>query len=882
MKFLRPLAFVFLLASVNNLCAQFTVPDAAFATRLSFLVPSAMSGNVLDTLDTTVQSLTYMNVGGAGIYDLEGIQYFTGLQILVCSNNYLTTLPPLPDAIVQLECEGNDLVSIASLPNSLTRLYCWNNQLTSLPTLPPALDWLACYNNQLITLPALPNSITQIACSENALTGLPALPLSLDRLLCQNNPLIATLPALPAALLTLTCNNTGLTVLPVLPASLSLLQCSDNDLSTLPALPPALIQLRCDNNSLTALPTLPSTLRSLFCSQNQLVALPTLPASLRMLYCYSNQLAGLPALPNAMNDLQCENNPIGVLPILPDSLVTLYASNNGLTGLPALPNTLSALYCFNNQLTGLPSLSSGLRLLNCNQNLITMLPLLPDSLLYLLCGNNPINCIPQLPNTVISIVCNGSNVTCLPNIPAAYSAVSSDLGFLLAVCTVLSPCPFDDEAVTGSVFNDANGNGVKELGETPFTNGVIEAQPGNHITAPDAYGNYVLPVDTGSFIVDGQDVLYHTRTTAPASITLTALQIDPLNDIGYQAIPGIYDLVVNLTTMPARPGFDNNVYITVENIGTEGTVAALNFTFDNTQTWVTGGITPDTQVGNTATWSPTIAAGSSWGIAVLLNTNAGVVIGTPLSHLFVATPSQQDTTPTDNTVTWSGFIVGAFDPNDKLVEPAVMSPLQVQAGEKLEYTIRFQNTGTFPAERVIITDTLSADLLWNTMELVSSSHTTDWYIQLGVLHFVMDPIYLPDSISDEANSHGYVKFRMAPNNLLLNGAQIENIANIYFDFNEPVITAPAVFTVDATTGIALLDEHGFQLYPNPADDQVTVLIDAPGATLELRCVDGRLVKTQRIHGSRTVVSIEGLAAGPYSVSVVSATGERTVQVLLKR
>ncbi len=190
-------------------------------------------------------------------------------------------------------------------------------------------------------------------------------------------------------------------------------------------------------------------------------------------------------------------------------------------------------------------------------------------------------------------------------------------------------------------------------------------------------------------------------------------------------------------------------------------------------------------------------------------------------------------------------MVGAFDPNDKQVVPEAMTPEQVQAGKKLEYTIRFQNTGTFPAERVIITDTLSTDLLWNTMDLVSSSHATEWYIQQGVLHFVMDPIYLPDSTSDEPNSHGYVKFRMAPRSSLLAGAQIENIANIYFDFNEPVITAPAVFTVDLTSGIASIDENGFHFYPNPADDLLTVLVDAPGALLELRSVDGRLVKAQR-------------------------------------
>ncbi|MEO8067261.1 MAG: T9SS type A sorting domain-containing protein [Flavobacteriales bacterium] len=870
------------ITTASSVHAQFTVPDSAFAARLNFLVPSAMTGADLDTLDPSVAALTYMNVSGAWIYDLDGIQYFTGLQALVCSYNYLTTLPALPDAIINLDCRSNDLVSMTSLPNSLTQLFCFDNQLTSLPALPPTLDWLVCYDNALTSLPALPNSITQIACSDNGLTGLPALPLSLEVLLCANNPLLTTMPALPGNLYNLSCDNNGLTAMPALPASLTQLSCNNNALTALPTLPASLIQLHCDANDLTTLPALPPQLKFLYCSQNQLTTLPALPASLRYLVCYNNVLAGLPTLPSALNRLECENNPIGVLPTLPDSLTWLYASNNNLTSLPALPDTLSTLYCFNNQLTSLPQLGSRLTLLNCDQNLLTALPDLPSSLQNLLCSTNPIYCIPVLPNSVIAIQCMNTNVTCLPNIPTSYSAVSSQLPFVLTVCNVLSPCPFGGEAITGTVFNDANGNGVKDVGEAAFTNAVIEAQPGSYLTAPDAAGNYVLPIDTGSYAMDGQAVLYHTITTPPVNITLAALQIDSLNDIGYQAIPGIHDLVVDIATMPARPGFDNNVYITVENIGTESTVALLDLTFDINQTWVGSGIAPDTQIGNGAAWTPTIAAGSTWGIAVTLHTDAAVVIGTPLTHLFVATPSVQDTTPADNSMVWAGFVVGAYDPNDKQVEPGSMTPAQVQAGEALEYTIRFQNTGTFPAERVIITDTLSTDLLWNTMELVSSSHTTEWYIHQGVLHFVMDPINLPDSTSDEPNSHGYVKFRMTPVSTLQDGAQILNVANIYFDFNEPVITAPAVFTVDQSVGISASTVNGFSLYPNPANEQLTVQLATAGALLQLRSSDGRLLQAQRVTGMQVTLGIGHLAAGVYVVTVEETPGSVIARRFVKQ
>ena len=877
-----PFAFAIALTAGSSVTAQFTVPDSAFAARLSAIVPSAMTGDVLDTSDPSVQSLNYMNVANAWIYDLDGIQYFTGLQALVCSGNYLTTLPALPDAIQQLECQGNDLVSITSLPASLTHLQCWDNQLTTLPVLPPVLEWLTCYDNQLTSLPALPNSITQIACSDNALTGLPALPASLERLLCRNNSLTGTLPALPGGLFELSCDNNGLTSLPPLPAGLQLLYCNDNALSALPPLPQGLVQLNCDGNDLTALPTLPDALQTLHCSQNQLNALPALPASLAYLICYNNTLGGLPALPNGMRTLECENNPIGVLPTLPDSLRILYAANNDLFALPALPDSLTTLYCFNNELTSLPTLPSALTLLNCDQNQINALPALPNGLQYLLCTGNPVDCLPLLPNSLSGVQCLFTNVTCLPNIPTSYSDIQSQLPFTLTVCNVLSPCPYGGEAITGTVFNDADGDGMKDVGEAAFTNAVIEAQPGSYLTAPDAAGSYVLPIDTGMFTMNGQDVLYHTITTAPANITLIASQIDSLNDIGYQAIPGIYDLVAHLTTMPARPGFDNNVYITVENIGTEPTMAALDLTFDNVQTWVGSGLVPDTQIGNSATWTPTIAAGGSWGIAVTLHTDAVVPIGTPLAHTFTAIPGAQDTTPVDNTLAWTGFVVGAVDPNDKQVVPETLTPAELQAGGALEYTIRFQNTGTFAAERVIITDTLSNDLLWSTMDLVSSSHITEWYIHNGVLHFVMDPINLPDSTSDEPNSHGYVRFRMRPVNTLQNGDQILNVANIYFDFNAPVITVPAIFTVDGSTDIAAISGNGFRIWPNPAHDQLVVQVDAPGAMLYVRSSDGRALRTVRVKDTRITVDISDLANGSYVISLEQPAGNRSSQRFVKR
>jgi hypothetical protein len=57
-----------------------------------------------------------------------------------------------------------------------------------------------------------------------------------------------------------------------------------------------------------------------------------------------------------------------------------------------------------------------------------------------------------------------------------------------------------------------------------------------------------------------------------------------------------------------------------------------------------------------------------------------------------------------------------------------------------------------------------------------------------VLTIRFDNILLPDSTSDEPNSHGVVKYTLHLRGGLAPGTAIPNTAAIYFDFNDPVVT----------------------------------------------------------------------------------------------
>src|SRR5690606_34512909 len=131
-------------------------------------------------------------------------------------------------------------------------------------------------------------------------------------------------------------------------------------------------------------------------------------------------------------------------------------------------------------------------------------------------------------------------------------------------------------------------------------------------------------------------------------------------------------------------------------------------------------------------------------------------------------------------------VTASFDPNDKLAMTSSgysNEYFYIDQDEWIDYTIRFQNTGTDTAFTVVITDTLNAELDMASFEQGLASHPFSVSFKPDrVVEWRFENILLPDSNVNEAASHGLVSFRIKPHLPILPGTEIENIANIYFDF----------------------------------------------------------------------------------------------------
>ncbi len=161
-------------------------------------------------------------------------------------------------------------------------------------------------------------------------------------------------------------------------------------------------------------------------------------------------------------------------------------------------------------------------------------------------------------------------------------------------------------------------------------------------------------------------------------------------------------------------------------------------------------------------------------------------------------------------------VVGSYDPNDKQVFPKGRSYYQyIENDTKLEYQIRFQNTGTAPAYRVVLKDTIDTDELnLASLELGVSSHPYTCAIeQNNILVFTFDPIELPDSTTNLAESQGYVNYKIRQNQYNDCTAEVTNRAHIYFDYNLPIATNQVVqhYKCDKLP----VELMSFYAHPNP-------------------------------------------------------------------
>lgn len=634
-----------------------------------------------------------------------------------------------------------------------------------------------------------------------------------------------------------------------------------------------LTYLNCSNNNLNNLDLSNNiNLEKLRCSTNFLTSLDLSNNTLlTYLFCSSNQLTNLNISQNTeLTRITCNNNQISNLNISHmHSLNYIDCAYNQLTSLISGNPLLSSIYCNNNQLTSIDvSLNPNLRYFRCSSNLLTNINL----------KNN--NVLPWLtltigPNSNLQYICADES-----DINDIYTRL---IGTVFN-CEVNSYCSFTPNGtfyeISGNTKFDLNSNGC-DFSDINYphlnfsiTNGTVTGS-----LIANQSGNYYIPVQAGNHIITPNLENPTYFNISPTSFTANfPTQASPFTQDFCVTPNGVKSdvEVVLIPTTPARPGFDATYKLVYRNKGNQVENGTISLTFDETRLdYVTANPVYDSSATNSFTWNyVNLQPFETREIGIIFNLNSpmeapAVNNGDILNYTATISTANTDETPTDNTFTLDQTVVGSYDPNDKTcLQGETIAPTEV--GKYVHYVIRFENTGTYPAENVVVKDMIDLtkfDIA--TLVPLKSSHDFFTRISGNKVEFIFENINLD---FNDATNDGYVMFKIKTKPTLVVGNTFTNNANIYFDYNFPITTNTYTTTVAALSAQDFDFGTYFTLYPNPAKDVLNIQAKEGLAvnSVEIYNQLGQIVMA--ITNTVNSVDVANLASGTYFVKVNTEKG----------
>lgn len=448
----------------------------------------------------------------------------------------------------------------------------------------------------------------------------------------------------------------------------------------------------------------------------------------------------------------------------------------------------------------------------------------------------------------------------------------------------------DYNTITGTLIYDSSGDGQCDGADItqPYLKLTIDDGVSQHATFTDVSGSYSFYTQAGTYTVTPELENPSFFTVTPADATVNFPVVDnSLETRDFCITPeGVHpDLEVVIAPLGgARPGFPSLYKIVYRNKGNQMMSLAngVEFTYDdNLMNFTSASQTPDTQTTGLLSWDyANLLPFEERSIEVTMQINAPthpdfpVNNGDVLSFSATVDPLAGDELPDDNSFTFEQTVVGSFDPNDILcLEGEVVDTGMV--GEELHYLIRFENTGTAAAENVVVAMEIDpAQFDVDSMILLESSHEVYARVVDNMAEFFFTNIQL------SSGGHGNIILALSTKTNLVEGDYVDNVADIYFDYNYPVTTNEATTVFDDLLSAA--DQpQGIEvsLYPNPVDGVVTITSPSKISSIEWYDSLGRLVQVKLVDDFTVTQDLSGHSSGIYFAKVHTTNGSGVYKVV---
>lgn len=346
--------------------------------------------------------------------------------------------------------------------------------------------------------------------------------------------------------------------------------------------------------------------------------------------------------------------------------------------------------------------------------------------------------------------------------------------------------------LTGKIYYDKNKNNKKDKEETYLANHKVKVQSTNQIAFTDSQGEYVLSLDYGTYALNYLAEGYWSAVKDSTYTVNLNDSVTNLPEIGVYA-PEITALERNISLGTNRCGFDVPLYFTYRNSGTTEINGTISITLDTSihvkyTTPMYDSIRNNKLYFNIAK----LPCGTERQINIGMTMPNYTHMGENLRYT-----TNVHTTNKDFADTLYRVVKCAYDPNEKEVSPAGLTDNNyTYKNDVLTYTLRFQNIGNDTAVNILVQDTLNKQFDLSTFEVLASSHRVSTTLDTnGIANFLFKDIMLPDSKTNEIQSHGFVTFKIKRDTQLRQIESIENTAYIYFDYNPAVVTNTTLNTL---------------------------------------------------------------------------------------
>ncbi|MCV9930270.1 T9SS type A sorting domain-containing protein [Flavobacterium sp. LS1R49] len=449
----------------------------------------------------------------------------------------------------------------------------------------------------------------------------------------------------------------------------------------------------------------------------------------------------------------------------------------------------------------------------------------------------------------------------------------------------------DYKFVQGNNKLDSNNNGC-DLNDVAFANlkmNISSAQSTKSFIT-NTTGNYTITLLNGAHTITPvfENPSYFNVTPTSLNVDFPS-ELSPRNGNFCITPNGVRpDLEISILPLTAaRPGFDAKYKIVYSNKGNQQLSGTVSFDFmDEIIDVVETNPRFSNQSNSNLKWNFTnLNPLETREILVVLNVNSPmetppVYGGMLLKYKTEISSSQTDQTPDDNKFYFDQIVVNSFDPNDKTcVEGDFIS--QTKVGDYVHYIIRFENTGTYPAQNIIVKDIIDTNKYdINTLYPLSGSHLfTTEILDNNKVEFKFENINLP---FDDANNDGYLAFKIKTKTSLVSGDSFGGSANIFFDYNNAITTNIPTTTISKTLSVKDFSfEKHYILYPNPVKDilNISTKDDIELSSIQIYNFLGQLIMVVPNATHTKTIDVSSLSSGNYLIKIISNKGNSNTKFI---